>query len=323
MIMERTAGMDNERQFDHQLDDGIESMLPSSLRKIFLELDPNPPLPAGWEKCLDLQSGNIYFKDRITGTSTYKDPRKKLSSPLRNSFGAGLSGLSDPGLGAKKHSRNKSSTLEEKLSNWNDHLASGEATKLELSLKFDCGSTLTKDGEGLLNGTVFSSKTEDISAAVEESSVCTVEKVKDALKRSHFRSLSRNNSGCTNSSLTSLQALSLNLPSPPSPSFKACRPAWSCASSSSSHSSSHSIMSFQGEESDDLKEEASSCGKACDTTNASVFADDESGVMVTLGCQRCLMYIMLPKANPCCPKCGSGDLLEILPTSLPKRQKVE
>jgi hypothetical protein len=42
-----------------------------------LELAGEPPLPCGWEKCLDLQSGLIYFKDWNTGTHVYSDPRRQ------------------------------------------------------------------------------------------------------------------------------------------------------------------------------------------------------------------------------------------------------
>ncbi|KAL3700194.1 hypothetical protein R1sor_018216 [Riccia sorocarpa] len=350
MVMERgaaaaAAGVSNERQLlDRDIDNG--SILPSSLGKIFLELDQNPPLPAGWEKCLDIQSGSIYFKDRISGTCTYKDPRSKrqAASPspsptLGNIFS---DAAAEPGLAAAglKDSRNRCVTLEEKLASWSkclSYAASEDATRLELSLKVDSGigtgccyarNKEEEEDDKSAKASLQSAKSEDISSCcVEEPSVCTVEKVKNALKRSHFRALTRNDSGCTNSSLSSLHTLSLNLPSPSSPSLRACRSFRSYACSNTSFSSSsHSAMSFQGDESEELREEATSSDTkalATDSVNQSVLRNEEkSGIMVTFGCQRCLMYIMLPKGNPCCPKCGGSDLLEIYATSLPKRRRV-
>ena len=50
--------------------------------------------------------------------------------------------------------------------------------------------------------------------------------------------------------------------------------------------------------------------------------ESENPVMVTVGCKRCLMYVMLSKAHPCCPKCGNTDVLLELPAPLPKRQRI-
>ncbi|KAL2651494.1 hypothetical protein R1flu_019622 [Riccia fluitans] len=235
MVTERAAAeANNGRQTDRDVDNG--SILPSSLGNLFLELDQNPPLPAGWEMCLDLQSGSIYFRDRTSGTCTYKDPRscsskKQATSPVLGNFFSGVTALSGPGFAiGYKHSRNRSVTLEEKLASWNNcrsYATTEDATILELSLKADygVGATGWSTEEGSEESVAFENDGTrslpvmcvDLSSLVEESSVCTVEKVKNALKRSHFRALSRNDSGCTNSSLSSLHTLSLNLPSPSSP----------------------------------------------------------------------------------------------------------
>jgi hypothetical protein len=50
--------------------------------------------------------------------------------------------------------------------------------------------------------------------------------------------------------------------------------------------------------------------------------EEEDEIMVTVGCRRCLMFVMLSKSHPCCPKCGSTDhVLLQLPAPLPKRQR--
>lgn len=54
--------------------------------------------------------------------------------------------------------------------------------------------------------------------------------------------------------------------------------------------------------------------------------DGEISVMVAVGCKSCLMYVMISKQNPSCPKCGNADdtLLQV-PTPLPskKRQRLK
>ncbi|KAI5064259.1 hypothetical protein GOP47_0020929 [Adiantum capillus-veneris] len=48
----------------------------SSSSACCFDLDADAPLPSGWEKCLDLQTGNIYYLNRSTGLSTSCDPIK-------------------------------------------------------------------------------------------------------------------------------------------------------------------------------------------------------------------------------------------------------
>ncbi|KAJ7533077.1 hypothetical protein O6H91_13G032000 [Diphasiastrum complanatum] len=47
----------------------------ASQQSQFLDLNPDVPLPSGWEKCLDLKSGSIYFVNWNTGITTTVDPR--------------------------------------------------------------------------------------------------------------------------------------------------------------------------------------------------------------------------------------------------------
>lgn len=44
----------------------------------WIDLSPQAPLPPGWEQCLDLQSGEMYFVNWATQTRTLNDPRKAL-----------------------------------------------------------------------------------------------------------------------------------------------------------------------------------------------------------------------------------------------------
>jgi hypothetical protein len=51
--------------------------------------------------------------------------------------------------------------------------------------------------------------------------------------------------------------------------------------------------------------------------------EEDGEVMVAVGCKSCLMYVMLSKLNPSCPKCGNTDVLLELPPPLlkPKKQR--
>ncbi len=51
-------------------------------------------------------------------------------------------------------------------------------------------------------------------------------------------------------------------------------------------------------------------------------SDSSNPVMVIVGCKRCLMYVMLSKEHPSCPKCGNTDVLIQLPAPSPKRQRI-
>ncbi|KAG0616025.1 hypothetical protein M758_5G084700 [Ceratodon purpureus] len=42
----------------------------------FLEVDPDQPLPAGWEQCLDLKTGELYYVNKSMGMRRSEDPRK-------------------------------------------------------------------------------------------------------------------------------------------------------------------------------------------------------------------------------------------------------
>ncbi len=52
---------------------------------------------------------------------------------------------------------------------------------------------------------------------------------------------------------------------------------------------------------------------------------DAGVIMVAVGCKSCMMYIMLPKLHPSCPKCGNSDSLLDFASSLamPKKQRVQ
>ncbi|KAK9047443.1 hypothetical protein V6N11_053287 [Hibiscus sabdariffa] len=55
---------------------------PESMRSMFdMELQLETPLPVEWQRCLDIQSGQIHFYNTRTHTRTCKDPRRSPEPP--------------------------------------------------------------------------------------------------------------------------------------------------------------------------------------------------------------------------------------------------
>eukprot|EP00249_Psilotum_nudum_P030498 c43180_g1_i1 orf=333-1166(+) len=76
----------------------------------------------------------------------------------------------------------------------------------------------------------------------------------------------------------------------------------SSTSMCSSSSSSPSILSFEGDSEDENLEVESSL-------KFDPFEQEPIESMIAAGCVRCLMYVLLPRARPMCPKCGHAVLL--------------
>ncbi|GMI82851.1 hypothetical protein like AT1G78170 [Hibiscus trionum] len=55
---------------------------PESMKSMFdMELQLETPLPLEWQRCLDIQSGQIHFYNTRTHTRTCKDPRRSPEPP--------------------------------------------------------------------------------------------------------------------------------------------------------------------------------------------------------------------------------------------------
>lgn len=280
-------------------------------------LQPEPQLPSGWEKCLDLKSGLIYFKDWNSGTLTYRDPRHhqavgQLATQriglISISLSPELTNASDEGASKKPKRATPSSRLpwtlarDSSATETTTMTTSDDEHSLELSLN--------------LPGTTVRAL---LPPNHEDSSVCTMEKVRRALERSNWLTpLTRKRSISTTLS-TALSLLSssqeANFPRL-APSDAACNaessPSTSSQGSDSECFTSPSAMSYEGDDEEVQQQPRRGVGmfeSACVPPSSSSSGE----VMVTVGCQSCLMYVMLSKAHPCCPKCGNTDVLLQLP----------
>ncbi|CAM6103158.1 unnamed protein product [Calypogeia fissa] len=182
---------------------------------------------------------------------------------------------------------------------------------------------------------------EPMPSSVDQSSgTCTLDKVMMALKRTQTKHetavksrIIKTNAQASNSLAPSsggmmvtqqltpllLQPLSTQLSSASASLSPTTSDASSAVSSKLSvHSTSPSMMSFQGEELDELGGQGSSPEAK---TRSNVVPTSAPGTLVLVGCTSCHMFVMLSKDNPNCPKCGNTCSLDISPPRKRRRQE--
>eukprot|EP00249_Psilotum_nudum_P004576 c18085_g1_i1 orf=181-594(-) len=70
---------------------------------VLLDSDPNRPLPCGWERCLDLKTGTLYYRNFISGTKTLIDPNNSIRDQSIGSSPSEVSTSVEPSLHIPKH----------------------------------------------------------------------------------------------------------------------------------------------------------------------------------------------------------------------------
>lgn len=279
----------------------------------FLELDPDQPLPSGWEKCLDLKTGEVYFVSKSAGVRTSEDPRKQQpeAAPLAHEF-----------LGSKMSETLREESLRVSTSSGSSQQLLSFSTGTQLwNLQLDDRSTvsLNKTGGGGSPRAFPSSSDEESnlelnlnlsaggtspSPSHQHQSVCTMEMVEQALKRTE-KAMGKREMLPGSSSFSSLT-------SEPN-SWSRSSPSTSSSSSTSSRSAAHLDDSPQA-----LR---SSAPGGCEAESRK--AGGASDALVMGACTRCLMYVMLHKSDPKCPRCGSEVPLDFTSPPSSKRQRVE
>ncbi|KAL3700189.1 hypothetical protein R1sor_018211 [Riccia sorocarpa] len=315
----------------------------------FVELDPDLPLPSGWEKCLDLKSGKVYYVNRHTGAESRSDPRKlqqvsstmpevlqvasasprtrdflgsreaeteKLGETSSASARSLLPSFSGRGIDKEKELSESTTTLfsNGKRDKWGGHgwLSSGSSLTDRLLIEVggaDSGLDLKLNLQG----------------KTQQSSVCTLEKVEMALMRSEkmlgkrVASTSRSSPAQPDQLLRGNHSAAHLSPSP------------STSSSSTSTSSRPPIGGYQlldKENQNSNKRHAAGAAAAATTSPVLVANEGESAaqeMVMVGGCKNCAMFVMLSKSNPSCPRCGTSAALDFSSPPLPssKRTKFE
>ncbi|KAG0569643.1 hypothetical protein M758_6G100600 [Ceratodon purpureus] len=293
------------------------------------QLMPEPQLPSGWEKCLDLKSGLVYFKDWNSGTLTYRDPRR--SAPVTTQR-IGLLSISlshqtaTPAVKPSSNAANEgiSKSLKRERSSVQEPVAHRFSSST-VRLPWDYSAATQAESPATETTTSMDEHSLELSlnlpgtstsrpgtTSSQEGSVCTMEKVRSALERSQWlKPLPRKRASPSRESSSPVSRLHLESSSPST-----------SQSSASECFTSPSVMSYQGDDEEvQQPRECRDSGSKCQVLFGKQ-ESDVSPVMVTVGCKRCLMYVMLSKSHPSCPKCGNTDVLLELPAPLPKRKRI-
>ncbi|CAK9192940.1 unnamed protein product [Sphagnum troendelagicum] len=317
----------------------------------FLELDPDQPrLPSDWKTCLDLKTGKLSFVNKSTGITSEDDPRKQplnvtplmairplsptSSRPCAHEFlGSKESEIlreeislqqqqqrtsSSSSSGAEKSQSQQMLSFSTGTQLWNIQLTDTTTTtsvsladqlpdpryqapekshQLELDLNLTAGAAAAGSPPPPSSGPPHHE---------QEQSVCTMEMVQRALRRTadHHQALDHSRK---------TRAWSLGSP----------------ATSSSSSTSRSSRLDAAANQAPVVDDKTQSTGTSDSEAEVSMKPAAESRsattslcALVTGACTRCLMYIMLDKSNPQCPRCGSDITLDFMAPST-KRQRVE
>jgi len=293
----------------------------------FLELDPDQPLPSGWEKCLDLKTGELYFVNKSSGVRTSEDPRKQLQQqrpPIVSSEHEFLASKRSETESLQRASTSSASSGGSPPPQPQQQRLSFSTGKQLWSLQLDDRSIVS------LNKTApppssFPNSEEDSDLELNlnlstntgspsrHQSVCTMEMVEKALKRTEKAMGKREMLGPKGSGSSSFSSLTS---SRSEPSWSQSSPSTSSSSSTSSRSAAHNVSAAA-----DLQ---SSTPGVCEAESRKAEAATPADALVMGACTRCLTYVMLHKSDPKCPRCESEVPLNsfISPPSS-KRQRVE
>ncbi|XP_024367873.1 uncharacterized protein [Physcomitrium patens] len=322
----------------------------------FLELDPDQPLPADWEKCLDLKTGELYFVNKSTGVRTSEDPRKvqqrvvavmtravdsvPTASPLAHEFlGSKRSEtLREESLRTSTSSGSSGGTSPRNTNIPGHQLLSFSTGKQLWNLQLDDRRTVSLNRTGSPKAQAppflsFSDEEEsnlelDLNLAAggnsprlqqhnQQQSVCTMEMVEKALKRTE-KALGKREMPTT--SFGPKQSGSSSFSSLPS----ARGESWSHSSPSTSSSSSTSSRSgHQGASHHDDSQRLRPSAPGVSEAESRKIETTVTGALVMGACTRCLMYVMLNKSDPKCPRCENEVPLDFSSPPSGKRQRVE
>ncbi|XP_024393798.1 uncharacterized protein [Physcomitrium patens] len=297
----------------------------------FLELDPSEePLPSVWEKCLDLKTGKLYYVNKCSGVSSYDDPRMRSSTELplaheflgskqsetlrQECFKASSSSSSGSPRNSSRHQRGSqllpfsarkqqwNLQLDDRrvtLSNRNSpELADEPESHLELDLNLAAGGASSA------------------SRRYQQQTVCTMEMIQNALQRTEsitnlvkreFLSTQQHKRSSSFSSLNSSRSEALG-----------ASPSTSSSSSTSSRTAHRAGPVDESRQSFKL-----STTGVCEAE--SVKAENivaVSSALVMGACTRCLMYVMLSRDDPRCPRCEAEVPVDFGNAPVSKRQRV-
>ncbi|XP_024358073.1 uncharacterized protein [Physcomitrium patens] len=281
---------------------GFNQLESTSAPELKLELDSgDAPVPSGWEKCLDLKTGKLFLVNKNSDESSFGEPcdtwiTESVCAPLAHEF---LSSKESEKLkqdaGLRVSSSSSSGSLRDSDGRQNNcsHLLSSSGRKQLWNLNGDdCGLASLSGSSGSspkaarqvsmdlnleLDLNLSTGASAESPIRRQEQAVCTMEMIQNALKRVEEKP----------SRPRLKQSLSSTFSSLISP-----RSEPSGASPSTSSSSASSKSTLRVDEAESVTFEPNAIGSSAYS-------------LVMGACTRCLMYVMLNRGDPRCPRCNS------------------
>lgn len=301
-----------------------------------VDLDVQMPLPSGWEKRLDMKSGEVYFHNC---NAPAKDAKNSKEHPVHDlNFPPPLSlpyaAFNDKKRAGAEAEANKATSPEACESQWLNKIMADRNAEAEAEAKAKAktavrgleelnfmggspnseakGEAKMKSGDMEEGQCKLDLKLSDAARSHvdgsdwewqwQSQSVCTLDKVKMALKRAEKEGGNKLK-GLTTSSERSIEIAHI-MPSNSS-SGDSRKRSRSMDRSSSSSSGSSLCLSMHNQpqtQTQPQHQPRPSINLHCIDSEKENKAASSS--LQAAGCPRCLLYVLLPKTNPKCPRCG-------------------
>ncbi|KAI5068892.1 hypothetical protein GOP47_0017237 [Adiantum capillus-veneris] len=298
----------------------IADMCTSSSSSPALELDSqgNEPLPSGWEKCLDLQTGSMYYLNRSTGFTTFGDPRMKLPSAatstliaspaaqhqqprhrhLMNSWAptspSSSSDLTFEGVPPRPASSNCSHNPQPPTCS-----TAPPAPQAEVATSSGSPSELELDLSLSLRPSTASKKRPRLPSQLDITT--PVPSLQAVSRENPCRSVNKSWQG--DFSLIEQGVIASTLPGP------ATAPAYTSQETMAALGGSvgkHSTLVPMRAQQRKLEDLLNLSMVADYSNNSDNQSSNNNMMMMTAGCANCLMFVMLPHSgSPKCPRCGA------------------
>ncbi|MCO5606948.1 hypothetical protein L7F22_064745 [Adiantum nelumboides] len=285
-----------------------------------IELEPEMPLPSGWEKCLNLKTGSIYYLNRSTGATSSCDPRKQSS--LDKACGKNDASTSPASSELTVEASNEAFCNNRKAKQQSRLDVNEEPKSANSNGESDLDLNLT------LHVGLCSSP---MATASNDAGALTLQVSNPAASPAVIIK------ACSNASVSSASSSSTSSPSTLSASMAFSQTILSSKELSQPPFPDVSTLLNKQERNQAIRRRS----HVYAGTHHSLFehAPNVSGItpqrlaesedltapaaMVTAACANCLMFVMLSRSNPRCPRCGTScpEQVEALQPSL-KRAKL-
>ncbi|MCO5612193.1 hypothetical protein L7F22_066455 [Adiantum nelumboides] len=271
-----------------------------------IELEPEMPLPSGWEKCLNLKTGSIYYLNRSTGATSSCDPRKQSfldkacgkvdasTSPASSELTVEASNEAFCNNRKAKQQRRLDANEEPKSANNNGESDIDLNLTLHVGLCSSPKATASND-----SGTLTLQVANPAASPAVKIKACSNASVSSASSSSSTSSPSSLSASLAFSQ-TILSSKELSQPFFPDVSTLLNKQERNQAIRRRSHvyaGTHHSLF-----------EHAPSMSTIAPRSIAEseYLTSTAPAAMVTAACANCLMFVMLSRSNPRCPRCGTS-----------------